>query len=60
MTSPIQDLRSTTLLRIAGVPCDVLAYVGLLLAAAADSVGIYLVLLVAAVLLDLALESGEQ
>jgi hypothetical protein len=59
MTNPIQNLRSTTLLRIAGVPCDVLAYVGLLLAAATDSVGIYLVLLVTAVLLDLVLEFGE-
>jgi hypothetical protein len=59
VTSPIANLRSATLLRIAGVPCDVLAYVGLLLAAAADRVATYLVLLVIAVLLDLLLEAGE-
>jgi hypothetical protein len=59
MTNPFQNLRSPTLLRIAGVPCDVLAYVGLLLSAAADSAGIYLVLLVTAVLIDLALEGSE-
>jgi hypothetical protein len=45
-------------LRIAVVPFDVLAYAGLLLAAAADAVGIYLVLLVAAVLLDICLEAS--
>ena len=58
MTSPITSFGSATLLRMAVVPCDVLAYTGLLLAAAADAVGIYLVLLVAAVLLDLCLETS--
>ena len=58
MSRPVTSFRSATLLRVAIVPCDVLAYTGLLLAAAADSVGIYLVLLVTAVLLDLCLEAS--
>ena len=58
MSSPITSFRSVGLLRIAVVPFDVLAYAGLLLAAAADAVGIYLVLLVAAVLLDIRLETS--
>ena len=58
MSSPITSFRSVGLLRIAVVPFDVLAYAGLLLAAAADAVGIYLVLLVAAVLLDICLETS--
>jgi hypothetical protein len=58
MSSPITSFRSVGLLRIAVVPFDVLAYAGLLLAAAADAVGIYLVLLAAAVLLDICLETS--
>ena len=60
MSRPTLSLGSATTLRLAVVPCDVLAYAGLLLAAAADSVGIYLVLLVTAVLLDLVLETSAQ
>jgi hypothetical protein len=60
MSTPIPSIKSATLLRIAVLACTVIAYVGLLLSAAADAAGVYLALLVIAVLLDLYLEARES
>jgi CDP-glycerol glycerophosphotransferase (TagB/SpsB family) len=59
MSTPISSLESATWVRIAALLVAALAYAGLVLSAAADAAGIYLALLVAAVLLDVYLETSE-
>jgi hypothetical protein len=60
VSTPIASIKSATLLRIAVLACTVFAYAGLLLSAAADATGTYLVLLIVAVLLDVYLETRES
>lgn len=59
MSTPLPSIKSATMARIVAFPFAVVAYVGLLLAAAADEAGIYLVIMLAAVVLDLYLEASE-
>jgi CDP-glycerol glycerophosphotransferase (TagB/SpsB family) len=60
VSTPVPSIKSATLLRLAVLVGAVSAYLGLLLSAAADLPGIYLVLLVTAVLLDVYLDSRES
>jgi hypothetical protein len=59
MSLPLPSLATATWARLAALPFAVTAYVGLFLAAAVDEAGIYLVLLVIAVAIDVYLESSE-